>query len=115
MYFCGIQLKRDISVTIHHLILFIYLFIYFLFFLFFISMDVTLKESESYFLAFYLQGENSFKEDKDYDFYFVDPFLVDPLKVIVLVPVHFAFEPTSEPVFELVPEPKSSPTEPTGN
>ena len=73
-------------------------------------MDVTLKESESYFLAFYLQGENSFKEDKDYDFYFVDP-----LKVIVLVPVHFAFEPTSEPVFELVPEPKSSPTEPTGN
>ena len=78
-------------------------------------MDVTLKESESYFLAFYLQGENSFKEDKDYDFYFVDPFLVDPLKVIVLVPVHFAFEPTSEPVFELVPEPKSSPTEPTGN
>ena len=85
-------------------------FYFFIFILFFISMDVTLKESESYFLAFYLQGENSFKEDKDYDFYFVDP-----LKVIVLVPVHFAFEPTSEPVFELVPEPKSSPTEPTGN
>ena len=40
---------------------------------FFVLMDVTFNESESYFLAPYLQSDNSYKEDKDQYSYFIDP------------------------------------------
>ena len=48
------QLKMAIIVTIHHP-------------KFFVSVDVTFNESESYFLAPYLQGKNSIEKDKDRD------------------------------------------------
>ena len=59
----------------------------------FVLTDVTFNESESYFSAPYLRGENSIKEDKnqdkDWNSYFIDPFLINPPKV---------FGPVSDPV-----------------
>ena len=74
---------------------------------FFLSTDVTFNESESYFPASYLQGKNFFKEDKDWDSYFIDPFSINPPKVISLVLVPSASLP--------VPKLELSPIEPTKN
>ncbi|RVX09594.1 hypothetical protein CK203_012467 [Vitis vinifera] len=63
-------------------------------------------------------GENSFKEDKDQDSYFIDIinlFLIDPPKVTSPIPVPSASKLAFEPIFEPVPEPKSSPTVPVEN
>ena len=74
---------------------------------FFVLVDVTFNESESYFPASYLQGKNFFKEDKDWDSYFIDPFSINPPKVISLVLVPSASLP--------VPKLELSPIEPTKN
>ena len=65
-------------------------------FFFFVLVDVTFNESESYFPASYLQGENSIKEDKDRDSSVIDPFLIDFFKVSDPVVVPF-IDPTDPP------------------
>ncbi|KAL6323010.1 hypothetical protein AAG906_023627 [Vitis piasezkii] len=56
--------------------------------------------------------ENSIKEDKDWNSYLIDPFLIDPPKVIGPVSVPSVFEPESSSPIDPVPEPKSSPIDP---
>ena len=88
---------------------------------FFVSTNVIVTESESYFLARYLQGENSIKEDKDQDSYLIGSFFIHlpivsgPMYDLTSVPYFFEFKssnPASVPLFfepessqlELVPE-----------
>ena len=78
----------------------------------FVSTDVTFNDNESYFPTTYLQGENSIKEDKDWNSYLIDPFLIDPPKVIGPVSVPSVFEPESSSPINPIPEPKSSPIDP---
>ena len=88
------QLKRDTSVTIHNS-------------KFFFSKRMLPSMKVSYFPTSYLQGKNFFKEDKDWDSYFIDPFSINPPKVISLVLVPSASLP--------VPKLELSPIEPTKN
>ena len=90
-----LQLKKDISVTIHHLKNFL-------------SQRMLLSRRVSLiFSATYLQGENSINENKDRDSYFIDPFLIDPSKVsgpmsnIIFVP---SFSEPELSSFGLAPE-----------
>ena len=76
----------------------------------FVSADVTFNESESYFPATYLQRENSIKEDKDQDFYFIYLFLVDPPTVSNSVYVS-SLEPKSSCI-EPISKHELSPIEP---
>ena len=48
---------------------------------FFVLVDITFNESESYFPIPYFQGVNFVEEDKDQNSYFIDSFLINPLKV----------------------------------
>ena len=99
------QHKRDISVAIYHQFFFCLNRCYFQW------KWVLFSCSSS-------SGENSFKEDKDQDSYFIDIinlFLIDPPKVTSPIPVPSASKLAFEPIFEPVPEPKSSPTVPVEN
>ena len=78
----------------------------FLFFIFVLA-DVAFNKSEFYFPAPHLWEENSIEEDKNRDFYFIDPFLIDPPKVsclgfdLVFVPSFSKLELSSiEPTLE---------------
>ena len=81
-----LQLKSDIRVTTHHPK--------------FCPSWCYLQRSESYFPTSYLQGENSIKEDKDWDSCFIDPFLIELPKVSDPVSIPSFSEPKSpiEPI-----------------
>ena len=82
------QPKKGISVTIHHPN-----------FIFFVSTSVTFNENESYFLISRLQGENLITKDKNLFSCFIDPFLIDHLKVS---------DPISIPLIDHINPPKVS-------
>ncbi|RVW39578.1 hypothetical protein CK203_041737 [Vitis vinifera] len=74
--------------------------------------DVAFNEGGFYFLTPYLKGENSIDEDKDQDFYFIDPLFIDPPKVLDLVSIAVidCIDPPKvfDPVFVPFSEPELS-------